>query len=63
MKKPGKQAKRQMQKAVKGSPAWLATAIIGTRAGAQRKPIRGSFGAASAVVSIDPKTGLPRDAM
>lgn len=62
MKKPGIKAKRRMKKAVGKSPKWLATAVIGDRVGARKRPIRGSFGAASEVVRIDPKTGLPRDA-
>lgn len=59
MKKPGKKAKRRMIAATKRAPVWMQTAIIGERVG-RPAPIRGSFGAASPVVSIDPQTGLPR---
>ena len=62
MKKPGIKAKRRMQKAVGKSPKWLATAVIGDRVGSLKRPVRGSFGAVSEVVWIDPQTGLPRDA-
>ena len=61
MKKPGIKAKRRMQKAVGKAPKWLATAVIGNRVGTQKHSLRGSFGAASEVVRIDPKTGQPRD--
>lgn len=62
MKKSGMKTKRRMQKAVGKAPKWLATAVIGDRVGTKKKPLRGSFGAASEVVRIDPKTGLPREA-
>lgn len=60
MAKPGKKAKRRMVAAMKGAPVWAQSAIIGERVG-RPNPIRGSFGAASPVVSIDPQTGLPRE--
>lgn len=46
-------------KAVGSAPNYLKTVMI---AKPQRKPrVAGSFGAASAVIRIDPKTGLPRE--
>jgi len=60
MRKPGKKAKHRMIAAMKGAPAWLQPAIIGERIG-RPNPIRGTFGAASPVISIDPHTGQPRE--
>jgi hypothetical protein len=50
---------KNRRKAVGRAPVWLKTAAISIPQGP--KPIRGTFGAASPVVSIDPKTGLPRE--
>jgi hypothetical protein len=60
MRKPGKIAKRRLAAAVKKAPVWLQVAAIGERVGRPDR-IRGTFGAASPVVRIDPKTGLPID--
>lgn len=50
---------KQRAKAVGRAPKWLKTVQI---AKAPRPAaLRGSFGAASAVVRIDPATGLPRE--
>jgi|GEM_PF-1277622 len=43
-------------KSVGRSPAWLKTVAIAKPC---RTPVRGTFGAASEVVRIDPETGLP----
>ena len=50
---------KQRAKAVGRAPAWLKTVQIAKAP--CRTPTRGTFGAASAVVRIDPATGLPRD--
>lgn len=47
------------RKAVGRAPTWLRTAAIAKPAGKPR--VKGTFGAASAGVSIDPATGLPRE--
>ncbi len=47
------------RKTVGRAPVWLKTAAISIPQGPP--PIRGTFGAASAVVHIDPKTGQPRE--
>ena len=52
------QQARSRRKAVGRAPVWLKTAAIAASQGS--KPVRGTFGAASPVISIDPKTGLPR---
>lgn len=56
MKKPGKKAKRRLIAGIKRAPNWLNTVAIGERVGAPA-PLRGTFGAASPVIRIDPKTG------
>lgn len=57
----GKSAKLQRirSKSVGRAPTWLKTVAIAKPHGP--KPHRGSFGAASPCVTIDPKTGLPRE--
>lgn len=58
MKRNGK-AGRAGKRFLGRSPNWLRTAAIAKPQGQARE--RGSFGPASAVVSIDPETGLPRE--
>jgi len=54
-----RQLKKAQAKTVGKSPVWLKTVQI---AKPFRHPrVKGTFGAASEVVSIDPATGLPRD--
>ena len=59
MSKLGKMAKRRLAKAVGRSPAWLKTVAVALPRRSQS--VRGSFGPASLVISIDPQTGLPRE--
>lgn len=47
---------RARKRAVARAPVWLRTAVIAKPA---RRSIRGTFGAASPAVRIDPQTGLP----
>lgn len=55
----GKKLERIRRKAVGRAPVWLKTAAIAKRPGPA--PVRGTFGAASPAVSIDPATGAPRN--
>lgn len=58
-KRKGSKGQRR-RKAVGAAPVWLKTVLISVP---QRpKPIRGTFGAASEVVRIDPETGRPIEA-
>lgn len=56
MKGRKRQAKSRA-KAVGRAPVWLKTVQIAKPA--RRAPVRGTFGAASPVVRIDPETGHP----
>lgn len=51
--------KKRLSKAAARSPAWLRTAQIAKPG--RPNPVRGSFGAASPVVHIDPTTMQPRE--
>lgn len=46
----------ERKKAVGRAPVWLKTAVISKT---RRAGVPGTFGAASPVVRIDPKSGLP----
>lgn len=48
------------KKAVRAAPAYLKTVMIAKPRATPR--VKGTFGAASEVVRIDPKTGLPIEA-
>lgn len=50
---------RARKKAIGNAPKWLKTVQISKT---PRKAVSGTFGAASPVVSIDPATGLPKEA-